>query len=97
MASDFEQGLMTYLNSADSPPSNRALKKWLEANPKGPMRRTFIKRLNAQADAMVAADQTHGNAMFGSRTYGSFTAIDWQKLLTTLSPFLKLLLSLLVG
>ncbi len=76
---EFEPALMRGLESSQNPEAKR-LKRWLERNPKGPMRKRAMKQMQAQVDAAS-----------GARNYN---AIDWEELFAKIGPFIKLLLAL---
>lgn len=75
---DFETVLMERLGSTTNPDAKK-LKRWLDKNPKGPLRRKVLKQMEAQVTAMNGT---------------SAGAIDWEALFAKIGPFIKLLLAL---
>ena len=75
---DFESVLMDRLGRTQNPDAKK-LKRWLDKNPKGPLRRKVLKQMEAQVTAMNGT---------------STGAIDWEALFAKIGPFIKLLLAL---
>lgn len=75
---DFETVLMERLGSTQNPDAKK-LKRWLDKNPKGPLRRKVMRQMQSQVEAM------NGNRV---------GAIDWEDLFAKIGPFIKLLLAL---
>lgn len=76
---DFETVLMERLGSTQNPDAKK-LKRWLDKNPKGPLRRKVMRQMQSQVEAYTGTT--------------SVNAIDWETLFTKIGPFIKLLLSL---
>lgn len=77
---DFESVLMERLGSTQNPDAKK-LKRWLDKNPKGPLRRRAIKQMQSQVDAANVESE-------------KYAAIDWESLFAKIGPFIKLLLAL---
>lgn len=78
---DFETVLMERLGSTQNADAKK-LKRWLDKNPKGPLRRKVMRQMQAQVEAVTG---TAGVKV---------TAIDWESVFARIGPFIKLLLSL---
>lgn len=76
---DFESVLMERLGSTQNPDAKK-LKRWLDKNPKGPLRRKAMRQMQSQVDAVRGAQ--------------GYEAIDWEALFAKIGPFIKLLLAL---
>ncbi len=89
---NFETSLIEQMR-ASANPSARKFLKWLDANPKGLLRKRRLNKLKADAQHIIKED-ADGAKVFRGRELDALGAIDWEALFAKLIPFIKMILAL---
>lgn len=89
---DFESKLIEQMRASSNVNVKKFL-KWLDANPKGPLRKRRLNKLKADAQHILKED-ADGLKVFRGRELEALGDIDLVNLLQRLIPFIRELLKL---
>lgn len=91
----FNKKIVTVLSESDDP-QMRKVGKWLAKEPVGPIQKRIKRRveeaLKAQVETIIKQD-TKSDGEFADAELSRLSPEDWQKILSFLGPFIKIILA----